>query len=58
MICDKRVAAKVKGKVYRRVVRPAMLFCFETVVLTKRQETGGRVKDIEILVEGDEDGQD
>ena len=38
MICDKKVAAEVKGKVYKREDRPAMLFGFEMVALTKRQE--------------------
>ena len=38
VICDKRVAAKVKGKVYKRVVRPIMFFGLDAVALTKRQE--------------------
>ncbi|KAI5615474.1 gastrula zinc finger protein XlCGF28.1-like [Silurus asotus] len=38
VICDSRVSAKVKGKVYRSVVRPAMLYGLETVALHKRQE--------------------
>ena len=33
VICDKRLAAKVKVKVYKRAVRPAMLFGLETVAL-------------------------
>ena len=35
VICDKRVAAKVKEKVYKKMVRPAKLFGLETVALTK-----------------------
>ena len=27
VICDRRVPAKVKGKVYKTVVRPSMLYC-------------------------------
>ena len=38
VICDRRVPARVKGKVYRVAVRPAMLYGLETVALTKRQE--------------------
>ena len=38
VICDRRVLAGVKGKVYKVAVRPAMLFGLETVALTKRQE--------------------
>ena len=38
VICDRRVPARVKRKVYKVVVRPAMLYGLETVALTKRQE--------------------
>ena len=40
VICDRRVPARVKlkGKVYKVPVRPAMLYGLETVALTKRQE--------------------
>ena len=38
VICDKRVPAKVKRKVYKRKVRSASLFGLETIPLTKRQE--------------------
>ena len=37
VICDRRVPDRVKGKVYRVAVRPAMLYGLETVALTKRQ---------------------
>ena len=42
VICDKRVARKRTGKVYKRVVRPEMLFGLESVVLTKRQRQSWR----------------
>ncbi|KAI5106867.1 hypothetical protein C0J45_2505, partial [Silurus meridionalis] len=38
VICDRRVSVRVKGKVYRTVVRPEMLYELETVTLSKRQE--------------------
>ncbi|KAI5093658.1 hypothetical protein C0J45_16796, partial [Silurus meridionalis] len=38
VICDSRVSARMKGKVYRTVVRPEMLYGLETVALSKRQE--------------------
>ena len=39
MICDRRrLSACAKGKVYKTVVRPAMLYGLETVPLTKEQE--------------------
>ena len=51
MICNRRLSACAKGKVYKTVVRPAMLYGLETVPLTKKQETrsrasGGRVEDV------------
>ena len=46
VICDQRVAAKGKGKVYKKVVGQAMLF------------DGGRVKDVEVPFGSDEGGQD
>ena len=36
VICDRRVPARVKGKVCKVAVRPAMLYGLETVALTKR----------------------
>lgn len=33
-----RVAAKVKGNIYKMVVRPALLYDLEMTALTKRQE--------------------
>ncbi|KAK3543969.1 hypothetical protein QTP70_032317 [Hemibagrus guttatus] len=37
--CDRKISARIKGKVYRTVVRPAMLYGLETVSLRKRQES-------------------
>lgn len=36
VICDTRIAASVKGKVYKMAVRPAVMDDLETVLLTKR----------------------
>ena len=38
VICDRRLPARVKAKVYSSVVRPAMLYGLETVVVTKKSE--------------------
>ena len=38
VICDRRVLAEMKGKLYKTVLRPAMLHGLETVALTRRQE--------------------
>ncbi|KAK3550714.1 hypothetical protein QTP70_003971 [Hemibagrus guttatus] len=34
-----KISARIKGKVYKTVVRPAMLYGLETVSLRKRQES-------------------
>ena len=49
VICDRRVPAKVKGKVYKVAVRPAMLYGLETLALTKRQEAEMEVAELKML---------
>ena len=49
VICDRRVSARVKGKVYRVAVRPAILYGLETVALTKRQEAEMEVAGLKML---------
>ena len=49
VICDRRVPARVKGKVYKVAVRPAMLYGLETVALTKRQEAEMEVAELKKL---------
>ena len=58
MFCDRRVPARVKVKVFKVAVRPAMLYGLETVTLAKRQEAhrgdgGGRVEDVTIFIRSD-----
>ena len=36
-LCDRKLSARVKGKMYKNVVRPAMLYEMETVAVTERQ---------------------
>ena len=43
VICDRRLPARKKEKVYSSVVRPAMVYGLETVVVTKKQ-----VKEMEV----------
>ena len=38
MVCDRGISARVKGKVYKTVVRPAMLYGAETWAVRKTQE--------------------
>ena len=35
VICDRRLLARVKGKVYSSMVRPAMVYGLETLAVTK-----------------------
>ena len=37
VICDRSLPARVKGKVYNSVVRPAMVYGLEMVAVTKKQ---------------------
>ena len=49
VICDRRVPARVKGKVCRVAVRPAMLNGLETVALMIRQEAEMEVAKLKML---------
>ena len=49
VICDKRIPARVKGKVYKTVVRPSMMYGLETVPLTKRHEAELEVAELKML---------
>ena len=56
-ICDRRLPARVKGKVYSSVVRPAMVYGLETVVVTKKQVEEMEVaemKNVEVCYGSDE----
>ena len=37
VLCNKKLSAKVKGKMYKSVVRPTILYGMETVAVTERQ---------------------
>ena len=37
VLCDRKLSAKVKGKMYKNVVRPTMLYGTETVAVKERQ---------------------
>ena len=49
VICDRRLSACAKGKVYKTVVRPAMMYGLETVPLTKKQEAELAVAELNML---------
>ena len=48
--CDKRVSAPIKGKEYKMVVRPGLLYGLETVALRKRQEAEMEVAEVKMLM--------
>ncbi|KAK3554531.1 hypothetical protein QTP70_024441, partial [Hemibagrus guttatus] len=49
VLCDRKISARIKGKVYRTVVRAAMLYGLETVSLRKRQESELEVAELKML---------
>ena len=49
VICDRRLPARVKGKVYSSVVRPAMVYRFETVAVTKKQVEEMEIAEMKML---------
>ena len=49
VICDRRLPARVKGKVDSSVVRPAMVYGLETVAVTKKQVEEMEVAEMKML---------
>ena len=49
MICDRRLSASMKRKVYKMVVKPAILYSLETVPLTKKQVAEQAVAELKML---------
>ena len=61
VICNKRLPARVKGKVYSSVVRPAMVYGLETVAVTKKtngRDGSRRDENVEVCYGGDKKRQD
>ena len=57
VICDRRLPARVKGKVYSTVGRPAMVYVLETVAVTKetrRRDGNCRGENVEVCYGNDE----
>ena len=48
-ICDRRLPARIKGKVYSSVVRPAMVYGLKTVAVTKKQMEKMEVAEMKML---------
>ena len=49
VICERRLPARVKGKVYSSVLRPAMMYGLEIVAVTKKQVKEMEVAEMKML---------
>ena len=49
ILCERRISLRVKGKVYKRVVRPAMIYGAETWAVKKAQEKKLDVAEMRML---------
>ena len=49
MLCDKKNTARVKGKVFKSLVRPALLYGSETWPIKKAQENKLDVAEMKML---------
>ena len=49
VMCDKKLSARVKGKIYKTAVRPALLYGLETIATTKNQEAKLEVAELRML---------
>lgn len=63
VICKRRIAARVNGKVSKKAVRPAMMCGYKMVVITKEQEELkvaelNRLRKVKIFIGSDQDIQD
>ena len=61
VICDRRLPARVKGKVYSSMVRPAMVYGLETVSShkkTSRRDGSHRDENVEVCYGSDKKRQD
>ena len=49
VLCDRKLSAKIKGKMNKSVVRPTMLYGMETVVVTERQMKKMKVAELKMV---------
>ena len=59
VLCNRRMPVKLKGKVYKTVVRPALLYGAETWATTREQEARLEVnenEDVEMDVRSNKEG--
>ena len=49
VVCDRRMKVKIKGKVYKTIVRPAMVYGAETWAVKKAHEKKMEVAEMKML---------
>ena len=49
MICDKKIPVRLKGKVYKTMIKPAMMYGTETWALKKAEERKVQVAEMRML---------
>ena len=49
VLCDKKLSAKVKGKMYKSIFRPTMLYRMESMAVTERQIGKMEVVELKIM---------
>ena len=49
IMCDRKLSAKVKGRIYKVAVRPVLMFGLETTALSKRQVADLEVAELTML---------
>ena len=49
ILCDRKLSAKVKGKMYKSVVKPTILYRTETVAVTERQMGKMEVAELKVV---------
>jgi len=49
IMCDKKVTDRLKGKIYKTMVRPAIMYGMETVAITRAQEEKMQVAEMKML---------
>ena len=61
VLCYRKLSARVKGKMFKSVVRPAMLYGMETVAVTEKQMENMEVTELKMVrwaLGSDKKGQD
>ena len=49
VLCDRKLSARVMGKMYKSIVSPAMLYGMETEAVTKRQVEKMEVAELKMM---------